>query len=121
METVVDSSGVTFENRISMRLSSRTDGLGWCGCVDEDEMVPLILTYLEVVATRIQAASRDTWTDAYSRIQEMGVVGTILALTCDSAGWTEHGGNVHGAWLTAKGREALHDLRLYVPPQPGQE
>jgi hypothetical protein len=105
---VTDSEGMSFETRAEMRIMSEADGLGLCGCGDQDRLRELLVQYLSLVAERVPEAD---WTAIWHRLEAMGDAGMLLSFVCDAAGWTEHGGSVGGAWLTDEGRAALADLQ----------
>ena len=83
--------------------------LGWCLCNRPEEVNRMMLAYLE-------ARSIEDWPKPHPEgVSEDAE--TLLAYIADQLGWTEHGGSVGGAWLTADGREALDNLRRYAAEQ----
>lgn len=77
--------------------------LGWCGCGDNERVDELMLRYLDSVPSWERPAS-DLSADEH----------LLLAYVADSAGWTEHGGSVGGAWLTPSGELVRSRLREMV-------
>jgi hypothetical protein len=113
----VDSEGCYFETAADRAISSDADGLGWCGCGDQDRLVELLVSYLGALTLRDGASTlpdaerRALWDESYRRVDALGSdVAMLLGWACDRAGWTEHGSSIGGAWLTDKGRRTLTEL-----------
>ena len=75
----------------------------WCGCGQPEEAAAALLRLLRLHPLYEHREEFEAW------IPDSGVE-MLLLYQLDRDGLTEHGGNVGGAWLTAKGeavREAL--------------
>ncbi len=76
--------------------------MGWCACGSTKEVDRMMLAYL---TARVGWGFPKPGAEGVTEDAEM-----LLAYMADSLGWTEHGSNVGGAWLTEDGTEALTNL-----------
>lgn len=88
------------------------DALNFCGCGRPERVAELLAAYLSaLVEDSRQAEARCVPTWKQQPWLEVGGDDRDVFLMCayiaDAAGWTEHGGSVHGAWITESGRDIL--------------
>lgn len=98
--------------------------LGFCGCGSPEAARAYARDGLALIesehAPREAHETREAWTARWERIKaaRAALFGTDGAAYffwywADARGLTEHGGSVPG-WLTTKGKEILHDLRILL-------
>jgi hypothetical protein len=80
--------------------------LGWCGCGPQEHLDRLMYAYLDQDGPVLRAE---------------GDAGMLLAFIADDLGWTEHGGNIGGSWLTNAGAQARANLGAVVATYDDEE
>lgn len=102
----LDADGVDFNSRAEMLFSSKSSGLGFCGCGLPEKTLKSVHSYLSTLDW--------AWQDWEARFRELQSHSGLsedfwnfIAYFCDSKGLTEHGGSVGGAWLSDRGRDWL--------------
>lgn len=118
-EYIEDSDGVSFEDDISLLVSSKVDGLGFCGCGSPERVADMICRYLEAVDWAWECGPNmefaHYWAERCQNMIERAKLEEDAFMLCayiaDSRRFTEHGGSVGGAWLSDKGRSFVGALR----------
>jgi hypothetical protein len=81
-------------------------GLGLCGCGNPEDAYGLVRDLLGHIH------ERGEWKRFDELIGSTGAVHIVLG-QLDRVGLTDHGGVIHGAWLTDKGKYALYMMRRH--------
>lgn len=102
----MDADGVSFSSRAELLFSSKSSGLGFCGCGLPEETLKAVHSYLSALDWGWQ-----DWEERFPKLQSHSGLSkdfwNFIAYFCDSKELTEHGGSVGGAWLSDRGRDWL--------------
>ena len=83
------------------------DGLGLCGCGDPEAVIFWLRDLMRV----FKSHKYDDWRyEQLGRLLGDGPASLFVLYELDARGWTDHGSNVIGSWLSERGEQWLRRI-----------